>query len=351
MARIRTVKPSFFRHRRLYFAEVETGLPLRLAYIGLWTCADREGRFRWEPEELKLDCLPYDGVDFSRVLDALATHGFVVKYASRSREYGCIPSWRNHQVINNREAESSLPPPLNNVLEPVEQTKQNEHAAFDASLEDDASGTREARVTDVHKGKGREKEMEKEGRESARARGDDRQDALPLPSDWKLSDTDIELAKSLGLIANEIEVEAGQFADYYRARGERRVSWSAQWSSWCRRAAQKLGRSPSATGAPLINLIPCDEDSERGRAWDAHWMRTRRVRAPWRNGKWAFESLWPPQPEDLCDCSADADRDGKDVGGADLLVQSTESRIETSAPSRSVDGRLAQLRSGDEPAS
>ena len=118
MARIRTVKPEFFRHHSLYVAEVETGLPLRLAYAGLWTCADRAGRFRWRPEELKLDCLPYDDVDFSRVLDALATRGFIVRYACPTRndastadELGAIPSWSKHQVINNREKTSQLPPP------------------------------------------------------------------------------------------------------------------------------------------------------------------------------------------------------------------------------------------------
>jgi hypothetical protein len=70
LARIRTIKPEFFRHADLYEAEKETGLPLRLAFAGLWTAADREGRFKWRPRELKLDCLPHDDVDFSRVLDA-----------------------------------------------------------------------------------------------------------------------------------------------------------------------------------------------------------------------------------------------------------------------------------------
>lgn len=73
MARIRTIKPEFFRHAGLFDLEQETGLPLRVAFAGLWTAADREGRFAWKPRELKLDCLPFDLVDFSRVLDALST--------------------------------------------------------------------------------------------------------------------------------------------------------------------------------------------------------------------------------------------------------------------------------------
>jgi hypothetical protein len=111
LARIRTIKPEFFRHADLYEAEKETGLPLRLAFAGLWTAADREGRFKWRPRELKLDCLPHDDVDFSRVLDALTTRGWVVRYAVEGKEYGLIPSWQQHQVINNREKPSEIPDP------------------------------------------------------------------------------------------------------------------------------------------------------------------------------------------------------------------------------------------------
>lgn len=111
MARIRTVKPAFFRHSGLYRAEVETGLPLRVAFAGLWTAADKAGRFGWDADVLKLDCLPFDQVDFSRVLDALATRGFIVRYSCDGREFGAIPSWKKHQVINNRESESDIPEP------------------------------------------------------------------------------------------------------------------------------------------------------------------------------------------------------------------------------------------------
>lgn len=120
MARIRTVKPEFFRHGDLYELEIEMGLPIRVAFAGLWTAADKEGRFKWKPLELKLDCLPHDDLDFSRVLDALLTRGHIVKYAINGKEYGCIPSWKDHQIINNRESESVLPAPAEeSMLEPL----------------------------------------------------------------------------------------------------------------------------------------------------------------------------------------------------------------------------------------
>jgi len=111
MARIRTIKPEFFRNHKLYTAEIEDNLPLRLAFAGLWTACDKEGRFKWVPEELKLDCLPFDNVDFSRVLDALWSRGYIEKYKSKNEFFGFVPTWLDHQFVNNRETESVLPNP------------------------------------------------------------------------------------------------------------------------------------------------------------------------------------------------------------------------------------------------
>jgi hypothetical protein len=111
MARIRTIKPEFFRHEELYQAEKESGLPLRVAFAGLFTVADREGRFKWKPKQLKFDVLPYDEVEFSEVMDCLDEYGFIIKYEVDEKMYGCIPSFKDHQVINNKESKSILPEP------------------------------------------------------------------------------------------------------------------------------------------------------------------------------------------------------------------------------------------------
>lgn len=142
MARIRTVKPSFFRHYELYQAEQETGLPLRVAYEGLWTVADRRGRFCWCPHEIKLDVLPYDELDFSHVLDALTTRGFIVKYTCNGKVYGYIPTFEQHQVINNRESESVLPEPP--AFEPkTEEIPPEDHASATRHDLAQAEGERE----------------------------------------------------------------------------------------------------------------------------------------------------------------------------------------------------------------
>lgn len=107
--RIRTIKPEFFTHEGIQDAEAESKLPLRLAYIGLWCAADREGRFKLEPRRLGVQILPYDQVEFSRVLHALATRGFIVLYTVGDSCFGCIPSFERHQIVNNRESDSVIP--------------------------------------------------------------------------------------------------------------------------------------------------------------------------------------------------------------------------------------------------
>ncbi len=114
-SRIRSVKPELFSHEGLYEAEVRYKLPLRLAFIALFGCCDREGRFRWQPRRLKLDMLPYDDVDIAAVLNAFIECGFIKKYEHEGEVYGCIPSWSRHQKINHREGDSEL------LFEPFEQ--------------------------------------------------------------------------------------------------------------------------------------------------------------------------------------------------------------------------------------
>jgi hypothetical protein len=160
VGRIRTVKPELAAHEGMFDAEKETGLPLRFAWVMLFTVADREGRFQWRPRTLKSQILPHDEIEFSRVLDAWVTRGFVRKYRVRGEWFGVIPSWKRHQVINNRETPSDIPSPDED----------------DSEINDlDACATRERRVDDasptraVHaqaEGKGREgKGREGKGRE------------------------------------------------------------------------------------------------------------------------------------------------------------------------------------------
>jgi hypothetical protein len=162
MARIRTIKPELAAHEGLFDLERDTGLPVRFAWCMLFTVADREGRFAWRPRTLKAQILPHDEIDFSRVLDAWLTRGFIRRYRVKGEWYGWIPTFTKHQVINNREAPSTIPSIDESDLEdqPLDACSTRESTG-DAHV-DDACPTREVhaqvegRKGKEGKGKGRE---------------------------------------------------------------------------------------------------------------------------------------------------------------------------------------------------
>lgn len=105
MARIRTIKPEFFTSD-----DIVSMTPLaRLFYVSLWCEADREGRLSWNTRTLKRRYLSADDVDIDILASELTDAGLIEIYEVEGRLYAEILSFKNHQVINNREAESVLP--------------------------------------------------------------------------------------------------------------------------------------------------------------------------------------------------------------------------------------------------
>ncbi len=289
MARIRTIKPGFFRHETLYEAEQQTKLPMRLAFAGLWTAADRDGRFKWSPRQLKLDCLPFDDVDFSRVLDALLTRGLIVKYAVDGVEYGCIPTWHKHQVINNRESASDLPEPNEtNVL-----TRD--------SRVPDASPT--PLVQDQGEGKGREQEGK--GRSMPRvedatatkpAKENRKKPKTPIADDFKFSEKTRAYGRSLGLNDREIDWQQNRMIRYAKQNDMRYADWQMAAENWLDNALSFAGKTPPAAKSEpvddgLIEVI----DEQQLAAWDAYAKSQGATSFP-RNGRggWRLPSEWPP---------------------------------------------------------
>ena len=110
MARIRTIKPDFFTSE-----DIVSLSPLaRLLFISTWLEADREGRFVWRPKNLKLRYLPGDNCDIDALTEELLDAGLVVTYGVNGQTYAEIPSFTRHQVINNRESESTIPARVTN---------------------------------------------------------------------------------------------------------------------------------------------------------------------------------------------------------------------------------------------
>lgn len=168
MARIRTIKPEFFTSE-----DIVSMTPLaRLFYVSLWCESDRMGRLEWKPGTFKMRYLPGDNCDVSELAQELISKGLIVLYQANGKTYAEIPTFTEHQVINNRESDSTIPQRVIN-----------------------ASSTRAPRVK--AEGKGREG---KEGKEPAKSRFEDfwnswpkserRQDKGKCADKWKAQNLD-----------------------------------------------------------------------------------------------------------------------------------------------------------------
>jgi hypothetical protein len=107
MARSRNIKPGFFLN------EVLGVLPpiVRLIFIGLWTVADREGRFEYRPLRLKAATAPYDDVNVEDAISSLIENGFLLAYEVNGMNLLQIVNWSKHQNPHHKEIASVFPPP------------------------------------------------------------------------------------------------------------------------------------------------------------------------------------------------------------------------------------------------
>lgn len=108
MARIRTIKPTFFMSRAVRRLNDKQ----KLVWIGLWPNADDEGRLLDEPGILagQLWSLSVSEAKLHSILDELHTAGRIIRYIVDGESYIQVTNWFEHQRIN-RPAPSLLPPP------------------------------------------------------------------------------------------------------------------------------------------------------------------------------------------------------------------------------------------------
>ena len=260
MSRIRTVKPELFKHEDLFDAEQNSKLPLRLAFIGLFTVADREGRFKWRPRTLKLDILPHDFIDFATILDALEHAGFIERYEIEGEIYGWIPTFTKHQRFTGKEAEtkSLLPPPP--------QQQQRGNSGETAGKHPDASpmltgetmgkqrGTQEGNGVREGKGKGREEEpaqaplasppvspvIVSSAPKAAQAPKPVKVIKSTIPAHWIPTEATYALLEKNGIERPFAESCLDEFRLYWQERGESRPGWESTFVNsvkrqWARR--------------------------------------------------------------------------------------------------------------------
>ena len=159
MARIRTIKPEFFRHEGLQDLEVaHPGKYPMMVFAGLWGHCDSEGRFEWRPRQLKLDILPFLDFDMADVLSILEAAGFVKSYEVSGKRYGVIATFRDHQRLTGKEAQDGVKHP-----EPI---KEQRDANCETSVKHQGNISERQ---ESQEGKGREEE--KEGKRKGKGNG------------------------------------------------------------------------------------------------------------------------------------------------------------------------------------
>jgi DNA replication protein DnaT len=109
MARIRTIKPSFWADE----AVSDLSMNARLLLIGLISSADDDGRFLASHSAIVGYVFPHDNIPQTKLrgwLDEIEKAGIVRFYSVNRREYGAFPNWSKHQKIN-RPQPSNFPAP------------------------------------------------------------------------------------------------------------------------------------------------------------------------------------------------------------------------------------------------
>lgn len=111
MARIRTIKPTFFTSE-----DICKLTPLaRLLFQGLWVEADKEGYLADKPFQLKTRILPADACDVDALLWDLAEGGLIARFSvpapdgSGEKQFIGINEFKKHQRPHPKEPDSTIP--------------------------------------------------------------------------------------------------------------------------------------------------------------------------------------------------------------------------------------------------
>ena len=258
MARIRTIKPEFFRHEQLQDAEIANpGAYVMLVFAGLWGHCDSKGRFEWRPRQLKLDILPFLDFQMAKTLEILCDIGMVKHYTIDGKEYGEIASFEKHQRITGKEATEGEKHPSSKKESPENnETDEGKHRGNNGETPENSRS-----FTNVQEGKGKEEEGK-----GGVGEGESPPESFPadaaasprppnakppsakgtrLPADWVLPKVWGDWAVSeFGLPAERVRLAGERFADFWHAKAGRdaaKLDWQATWRNWIR---EDVSRSP-----------------------------------------------------------------------------------------------------------
>lgn len=107
--RARNIKPDFFRDAELSEVTIEA----RYLFIGLWCLADREGKLKDKPKQIRFEIFPETKTkdDIETLLNSLVEHNLIIRYEIENNKYIKVVNFLKHQSPHHTEMQSKIPDP------------------------------------------------------------------------------------------------------------------------------------------------------------------------------------------------------------------------------------------------
>lgn len=160
MARIRTIKPEFFKHEGI----AELPAMTRLFFIGMWLHADIEGKLEDRPKRLKIEIFPYDNYDVEKGLTELQNAGFISRYKGNANVNGRIlsPEQPTTEVAVIKIANFNKHQKIDKVNEKPSQLPDYQHKSTESNVKDYKKTFDSHVISGERKGREGEREAERE---------------------------------------------------------------------------------------------------------------------------------------------------------------------------------------------
>lgn len=107
--RARNIKPDFFRDAEL----AEVTIEARYLFIGLWCLADRGGKLKDNPKQIRFEIFPETKLreEIDALLNQLYEHGLIIRYTVDGSNFIFVKNFLKHQSPHHTEKASKFPDP------------------------------------------------------------------------------------------------------------------------------------------------------------------------------------------------------------------------------------------------